>query len=1068
MKPIRKIPLLRGSAVWLASMIASVTNAAFTPIPLQTSSYNADIVVESNSSPVLKCVTTATLDNGTNNTASTWYEVGYDTANPSFGLPAANSVVVARDNANYSFRMPPTYAGANGILIDTLFTNATFTLTTPAAYTLLSFAGSGGNGGDVIGVRVNHADGTFETGSFGCPDWFGGTGVILATQGRMGDNVAHTLQVNGDNPRIYFRDVTLTNTTSPVTNIVLTYVSGSANSHNDVLAVSGATTLGGAVAPIAVTGYTHDFVVEASADKRGRIVTPTVLDGTNVWATTQTMDNEGNTGFTWYEKGHNFNTINNLPFIYGNATVDAIAQSSGIPVQGSTFTNGDYSYKMAPDYTANNAAWISTTVTNATLTPVTPTAASALSFLCSAGNGPVSPVVVVRHQDGSSETNSITVPDWFSGITPMYIPNGRVSVDSAQWSQITVAQTGANRLFNADLLLANTVSPVTSVELTYTNGAGRAAIFALSSVAGTAPPIITQQPGSTNVFSGTPASFSVAASGTSISYQWQKGTNGVYVNITNGGTVSGATTATLVISSVAVTDEADYRAIVSNAGGSPASSAGTLRVFSNISDVTAPGDSIANLPNMNPFGDGPVANAINNDLGQKWGSGVAGPSGCVVSPAMGATLVTALRLYTANDAEERDPADYKLEGSTDGGSTYTLIASNSIALPAGRNTTGGAPDPLTQFVQEVRFANNKGFSTYRLTFSRYKGGVNQGSMQLGEIELLGVATNILSVVVPQTVKAYLSSTLNIAATAVGSPTPTTRWQKQISGVFTDLADGGTISGSHTDNLTINPTVYADSGAYRAIASNISGSSTSGVVQVTILSTNLDVTTAADPVVDFGNTSTTPASTDALLNENFASFVTRGSGLNNNAGFPPFGGPVGVVITPAAGSSVITGLRLYPGTEGTQQDPADVKLEGSNNGGVSYTTLIPTTTLAIPSDRNLIAANIDPITSAVQEIRFVNSQAFTSYRLTFNHTKDDANASQLSIGEAELLGLVVPSVTIAPGTGGSIDITSSTPGTLQSNTNLATGVWITEGPITGTMNIVPNPAQPTKFYRVVNP
>ena len=57
---------------------------------------------------------------------------------------------------------------------------------------------------------------------------------------------------------------------------------------------------------------------------------------------------------------------------------------------------------------------------------------------------------------------------------------------------------------------------------------------------------------------------------------------------------------------------------------------------------------------------------------------------------------------------------------------------------------------LTQFVQEVRFANNAGFSTYRLTFSNYKGGSGQGSMQLGEIELLGVATNILSAIVPST------------------------------------------------------------------------------------------------------------------------------------------------------------------------------------------------------------------------------------------------------------------------------------------------------------------------------
>ena len=1066
-EPMRKKTLLNLAAVILAGLSTSVANAAYTPIPLQTSSYNADVIVESNATPALRCVTTATLDNGTNNTASTWYEIGYDTANPSFGLPAANSVVVARDNANYSFKMPPTYAGPNGILIDTVFTSAAFKLTTPAAYNLLSFAGSGGNGGDVIGVRVNHLDGTFEVGSFGCPDWFGGTGVIMAAQGRMGDNVAHTLQVNGDNPRIYFRDIVLTNTTSVVTNIVLSYVSGSAGSHNDILAVSGATTPGGLVNPIAVTGYTHDFVVEASADKRGRIVTSTIIDGTNVWATTQTMETDVNTGYAWYEKGHDYNTINNLPFTYGDPTVDAIAQASGLPVHGTTFTTGNYSFTMAPDYTANNVVWVSPVITNATITPVTPTAAAALSFLCAAGNGPVNPTVIIHHQDNTSETNTITIYDWFSGNTPMYIPNGRVQAESGQWSQQLFAGNGANRLFNTDLLLANTTSPITSIDVIYNDVGGRAGIFAVSSTL-IPPPIITQQPASTNVYSGTPVGLSVVASGTSLTYQWQKGTNGVYANLVNGGNIAGATTANLVVSPLGVSDEGDYRVNVGNPGGSLASSVATIRVFSSATDVTTPGDIIVNLPNMSPFGDGPVANAIDNNLGAKWGANVNGPSGCVVTPGVGATLVNGLRVYTANDAPERDPSDYKLEGSTDGGSTYTLIASNSLALPDDRNTTGGAPDPLLQFVQEVRFPNVLGYSTYRLTFSHYKGGAGQASMQLGEIELLGVPTNILSAVVPPLAKAYLGTALNISAIANGSPIPTTRWQKQIAGVFTDLTDGGTISGSQTTVLTIDPTAYSDSGSFRAIASNTSGSSTSGVVVVTILSTNVDVTTLADSVVDFGNTSTTPSSTDGLVNDNFGSFVTRGSGLNNNAGFPPFAGPVGVVITPYYGSTLITGLRLYPGSEGAQQDPADVKLEGSNNGGTSYTTLIPTTALAIPDDRNPTSATIDPLTTAVQEIRFPNTQPYTSYRLTFNHTKDDNSASALSIGEMELLGLVVPTVSIAPGAGGGLDITSSVPGTLQSRTSLTSGVWINEGPIAGTINIIPDPTQPTKFYRVVNP
>ena len=68
---------------------ASVAQAAYNPIPILTSSYNADGIVESTATPVLKCVTTASVDQGTNNGNSTWYEIGYDAANPGFGLPLA-------------------------------------------------------------------------------------------------------------------------------------------------------------------------------------------------------------------------------------------------------------------------------------------------------------------------------------------------------------------------------------------------------------------------------------------------------------------------------------------------------------------------------------------------------------------------------------------------------------------------------------------------------------------------------------------------------------------------------------------------------------------------------------------------------------------------------------------------------------------------------------------------------------------------------------------------------------------------------------------------------------------
>jgi hypothetical protein len=77
---------------------------------------------------------------------------------------------------------------------------------------------------------------------------------------------------------------------------------------------------------------------------------------------------------------------------------------------------------------------------------------------------------------------------------------------------------------------------------------------------------------------------------------------------------------------------------------------------------------------------------------------------------------------------------------------------------------------------------------------------------------------------------------------------------------------------------------------------------------------------------------------------------------------------------------------------------------------------------------------------------------------------------MQIGEIELLGVVAavqPSLTITT-SGGNLTITTTVDGTLQSSTNLTSGNWISEGPISGTVNITPNVNEPVKFYRVVVP
>src|SRR6185503_7474092 len=115
-------------------------------------------------------------------------------------------------------------------------------------------------------------------------------------------------------------------------------------------------------------------------------------------------------------------------------------------------------------------------------------------------------------------------------------------------------------------------------------------------------------------------------------------------------------------------------------------------------------------------------------------------SGFAVTPGFGPSVATGIRFYTANDAEERDPASYLLEGSTTGsGGPWTPIASDALSLPSGRNNlAGNTPiDPLTHFNQTLAFPNTIPYTSYRVTFPTLKNAAAANSMQIGEVELLG-------------------------------------------------------------------------------------------------------------------------------------------------------------------------------------------------------------------------------------------------------------------------------------------------------------------------------------------
>ncbi|HZV33008.1 MAG TPA: hypothetical protein VFB72_00405, partial [Verrucomicrobiae bacterium] len=214
--------------VFFAIFCAASAQAGFSPIPLTSGSFNEKMIVPASSpAPIIPGgYTTASMDNGIGNTGTSWYEEGYDTNAPTTGLPHPGTTFTSQTVANHSYIMAPSYTANNAVMLDSTLTSATLTLSSPAAFTTLSFLESGGHNGVTFSYVVHHQSGATDSGTAIIPDWYNGNNVSWTANGRVDVQAFTFSSVNGNNPRLYSLDVTLLNTSSPVTSITLSYVSG--------------------------------------------------------------------------------------------------------------------------------------------------------------------------------------------------------------------------------------------------------------------------------------------------------------------------------------------------------------------------------------------------------------------------------------------------------------------------------------------------------------------------------------------------------------------------------------------------------------------------------------------------------------------------------------------------------------------------------------------------------------------------------------------------------------------------------------------------------------------------
>ena len=569
-----------------------------------------------------------------------------------------------------------------------------------------------------------------------------------------------------------------------------------------------------------------------------------------------TMDNgtnynQGNVGAnTWFEKGW-----------------DTYHFTNGFPVHGSTLvsSNTGRPYQLAASYAQPMSALCDTNHQLSNITPSSPQSYTAFSLLVSGGNigaaNTMSNILIFQHDDGSQETNIFFCFDWFNnnnstsqGSVPAFSANGRADFSPTRtYNSDPNAPNGDPKLYESQFIMQNSRSPVTNIILKYFNPgsnygtAWTTFIYGVSATAGGIPLTTGSNTLAQNVYSGGTASFLDAViagldRNSTPHFQWQYSATeyGAYANLTDGvNGVSGSTTSNLVITAVSGVNVGYYQCVATNTVSTNICAAAPLTLLvSTATNIAQVGDPITSFgsPNLSPAGqdatklmDGTLAKYLN------YGSGASnllapflGPVGYTTSPNAGSTVITAMRFIVASDAPERDPVDYELDGSNDGGTTWTLISSNFLALSDVRNENLTDPiDLRDQVLQEVDFANSTGYTSYKVTFQNVKTNGIANSMQISEVQLLGGLSPLPPGILTQpsgAQKLFVGETFLASVTVTGPSPYTYYWYR-----------GATLLPSQTASvLTLNNVQLSDSGAYSCTISNIYGTTNSTSEALTVL------------------------------------------------------------------------------------------------------------------------------------------------------------------------------------------------------------------------------------------
>ncbi len=338
--------------------------------------------------------------------------------------------------------------------------------------------------------------------------------------------------------------------------------------------------------------------------------------------------------------------------------------------------------------------------------------------------------------------------------------------------------------------------------------------------------------------------------------------------------------------------------------------------------------------------------------------------------------------------------DFRLDGGADGFSMLFLPTATYGTTAAGNPGLGGVgEEPNVAGIFAVAFDIYNNIDELSLHYGSNQGEVNKSGMvninsgefhhaRIDWVDAPGADTSTVTVAVTENINGSTKSP-TVFFSEAEVPVDPYDYRVQFS-----ARTGGVNADMDLDNINI-------------------GAGTEAVPFYAV-----DVTAPGDPIVGLRNTVAGGANGDQA---NWPGGEPPANAINDNIGnkYLNFGDDTvanqaagentGFYVTPAAGETVVGGLRFATANDGDNRDPMTFTLEGTNGDPAADAwTLIASgdTGLATNPGRNTWQdASTEPL--------FANTDAYTSYRLLFP-TLRGGGQNSMQIGEIEFLS-AAPSV-----------------------------------------------------------